>query len=143
MEKNHKHLILNAVVKNPLTTEDGVNSWLEKLVSLVDMEILIPPVSKYCDIEGNEGVTGTVVITTSHISIHIWPNVPEPYIRLDVYSCKDFCPNVVICFIDETMGIVEEGHLIIDRNKTKPIVKPYLTGSAQCEARPLNQAEVV
>jgi hypothetical protein len=45
MEKNHKHLILNAVVRNPLLTEEDVNCWLAELVNIVDMEILIPPVS--------------------------------------------------------------------------------------------------
>lgn len=135
MEKNHKHLILNAVVRNPLLTEEDVNCWLAELVNIVDMEILIPPVSKYCDIEGNEGVTGTVVITTSHMSIHIWPTGEKPYIRLDIYSCKDFDAKKVIEYVDTTMGIVEEGHLIIDRNTTKPYVKPLLTGSAQCQVK--------
>lgn len=132
MEKNHKHLILNAIVRNPLLTEEEVNCWLAELVNIIDMEILIPPVSKYCDIQGNEGVTGTVVITTSHMSIHIWPTGEKPYIKLDIYSCKDFCCQEVIDYVDRTMGIVEEGHLVIDRNQTKPFVKTFLTGSAQC-----------
>jgi S-adenosylmethionine/arginine decarboxylase-like enzyme len=135
MEKNHKHLILNAVIKNPINSEENCNCWLAELVRVVDMDILIPPVSKYCDIEGNEGVTGTVVITTSHISIHIWPNVEKPYIRLDVYSCKDFCSKDVIKYVDETMGIVEEGHLVIDRNELKPYVKCCAGQKTSCQAK--------
>ena len=119
MEKNHKHLILNAVVKNPINDEVTCNEWLQKLVEIVNMEILIPPHSKYCDIPGNEGVTGTVVITTSHMSIHIWPQLPKPYIRMDVYSCKDFNAEQVVSFVDSTMGIVESDYLLIDRNETK------------------------
>lgn len=119
MEKNHKHLILNATVKNPINDEVSCNDWLSELVKIVDMEILIPPHSKYCDIPGNEGVTGTVVITTSHMSIHIWPQLPQPYIRMDVYSCKDFCPEDVIKHVDNTMGIVDSDYLLIDRNQTK------------------------
>lgn len=119
MEKNHKHLILNAVVKNPINDEVSCNNWLSELVKIVDMEILIPPHSKYCDIPGNEGVTGTVVITTSHMSIHIWPQLPNPYIRMDVYSCKDFSPEDVIKHVDNTMGIVDSDFILIDRNKTK------------------------
>jgi S-adenosylmethionine/arginine decarboxylase-like enzyme len=135
MEKNHKHLILNANVRSPLETEEDVSCWLAELVNIVDMEILIPPVSKYCDIEGNEGVTGTVVITTSHMSIHIWPKAEVPYIRLDVYSCKDFCTKEVIAFVDKTMGIIEEGHIVVDRNGLKPVVKTCLAGSAQCQVK--------
>ncbi len=119
MEKNHKHLILNAVVKNPINDEVSCNEWLQKLVEIVNMEILIPPHSKYCDIPGNEGVTGTVVITTSHMSIHIWPQLPKPYIRMDVYSCKDFNAEQVVSFVDSTMVIVESDYLLIDRNETK------------------------
>ena len=135
MEKNHKHLILNANVRSPLETEEDVTCWLAELVNIVDMEILIPPISKYCDIEGNEGVTGTVVITTSHMSIHIWPKAEVPYIRLDVYSCKDFCAKEVLDFVDKTMGIIEEGHIVVDRNSLKPVVKTCLTGSAQCQVK--------
>lgn len=120
MNKNHKHLILNAVVRNPINDEETCKNWLTDLVKVVDMEILVPASAKYCDIPGNEGVTGTIVITTSHMSIHIWPQQPNPYIRMDVYSCKDFFVQDVINFVDETMGIVEEGHMVIDRNSLHP-----------------------
>ena len=116
MLKNHKHFIMNAIVKNPINSESECNKWLQELVKIVDMEILIPPHSKYCDIPGNEGVTGTVVITTSHISIHIWPQEPNPYIRMDVYSCKDFNSENVAKYVDETMGLVEGSYVVIDRN---------------------------
>jgi len=135
MAQFHKHLILNAVVKNPIQTEEDCNCWLAELVRVIDMEILINPHSKYCDIKGNEGVTGTCVITTSHVSIHIWSEVENPYIRMDIYSCKDFDAKKVLEYVDTTMGIVEEGHLIVDRNTTKPYVKPLLTGSAQCQVK--------
>lgn len=116
MEKNHKHFILNATVKNPINDEATCNQFLTDLVKIIDMEVLVPATSKYCDIPGNEGVTGTVIITTSHMSIHIWPQQPNPYIRMDVYSCKDFDHSQVIDFVDKAMGIVQKGGCIIDRN---------------------------
>jgi len=122
MEKNHKHLILNAKVKNPINCDKECEVWLANLVKLIDMEILVPPMAKYCDIEGNEGVTGVVIITTSHISIHIWPQQPQPYIRMDVYSCKDFDPKSVINYVHETMEIVEEEHVVIDRNAKMQLI---------------------
>ena len=72
MEKNHKHMILNATVRNPIVSEESCRNWLKKLVEIIDMKILIEPVAKYCDTCGNEGVTGTVVIETSHSSIRNW-----------------------------------------------------------------------
>ena len=115
----HKHLIVNAKVKNPITNEQKCVEWFKKLVEVIDMKIFIPPVAKFCDTPGNEGVTGTVVIETSHASIHIWSNVPEPYLRMDVYSCKDFNADDVLKYLDESMHVTESDTMVIDRNETK------------------------
>jgi len=120
MEKNHKHMILNASVRHPITDEESCKRWLEKLVEIIDMKILIPPVAKYCDTCGNEGVTGTVVIETSHSSIHIWHQEKIPYIKMDVYSCKDFDPLDVVNFVKDTMDIINGGYIIVDRNQDVP-----------------------
>ncbi len=120
MEKNHKHMILNASVRHPLTDEEGCKKWLGKLVEIIDMKILIPPVAKYCDTCGNEGVTGTVVIETSHSSIHVWHQEEVPYIKMDVYSCKDFDPIDVVNFVKDTMDVINGGYTIIDRNQDVP-----------------------
>lgn len=115
----HKHLIVNAKVKNPITDEQKCVEWFKKLVDVIDMKILIAPMAKFCDTPGNEGITGTVVIETSHASIHIWSNVPEPYLRMDVYSCKDFNADDVLKYLDESMNVTESDTLVIDRNETK------------------------
>jgi len=120
MEKNHKHLVLNATVSNPITDENSCKEWLKKLIEIIDMKILIPPVAKFCDTHGNEGVTGTVVVETSHASIHIWHKEENPYIRMDVYSCKDFEPKDVVKYLQNTMGECKGGFLVIDRNFTIP-----------------------
>lgn len=120
MDKNHKHLVLNATVSKPITDEEVCKAWLVKLVSIIDMKILIPPVARFCDTPGNEGVTGTVVIETSHASIHIWHKAEKPYIKMDVYSCKDFDPQAVVAHIKKTMGDCEGGYMIIDRNSALP-----------------------
>ena len=122
MIKNHKHMVLNASVRHPIIDENGCKNWLEKLVEIIDMKILIPPVAKYCDTFGNEGVTGTVVIETSHSSIHIWHKEQVPYIKMDVYSCKNFNPQDVIDFVNETMDLISGGYTIIDRNTDVPTI---------------------
>lgn len=123
MKKNHKHLVLNASVRHPITDEEVCKNWLEKLVEIIDMKILIPPVAKFCDTEKNEGVTGTVVIETSHASIHVWHKEEEPYIRMDVYSCKDFPVDSVVEFVKSTMDIIHGGFVLIDRNDSSPSVQ--------------------
>ena len=119
MDKNHKHFILNSVVKNPINDEDSCKKWLTDLVEVINMDILVPAIAKYCDIPGNEGITGAIIITTSHISIHVWPIGDKPYIRMDVYSCKDFSVKKVLEFVNKTIGMVDYDYVLIDRNKTK------------------------
>mgnify|MGYP003345903828 FL=1 len=123
MEKNHKHMILNALVRSPIVTEESCKNWLRKLVEIIDMKILIEPVAKFCDTEGNEGVTGTVVIETSHASIHVWHKEEQPVIKMDVYSCKDFDPDAVVNLVRETMDIISCAYMIVDRNSVMPEVK--------------------
>ena len=64
-------MVLNAVVRHPITDEQRCKDWLEKLVEIIDMKILIRPVAKFCDTDGNEGVTGTVVIETKIGRAHV------------------------------------------------------------------------
>ena len=120
MEKNHKHMVLNATVRVPLISEEGCKNWLRKLVDIIDMKILIEPVAKYCDTAGNEGVTGTVVIETSHASIHVWHKEEQPVIKMDVYSCKDFEPDAIVKFVNETMDIISGGYMVLDSNGVLP-----------------------
>jgi S-adenosylmethionine/arginine decarboxylase-like enzyme len=37
--------------------------------------------------EGNRGLTGVVIIETSHIALHSWDEANPAMIQLDVYTC--------------------------------------------------------
>ncbi len=52
--------------------------------------------------EDEGGVTGVVVLSTSHCSIHTWPARDKPFFVLDVYSCRDFDPGLVLTFLRDT-----------------------------------------
>lgn len=45
-----------------------------------------------------EGVTGIVVLSTSHVAIHTWPH--RGYAVADAYSCRDFDPSVVLKVVE-------------------------------------------
>lgn len=115
----HKHLILTALVGEAPTEPSVIESFLNKLVSLVDMEIFMEARAKYCHDPLNSGVTGDVVITTSHASIHIWDNVPgNPYpgmLQMDLYSCKDFQASDVLQFVEDFFNANVVSHQVIDR----------------------------
>ncbi len=52
--------------------------------------------------EDEGGVTGVVVLSTSHCAIHTWP--ARRLLVLDVFSCRDFPPGVVKEALDDAFG---------------------------------------
>lgn len=112
---NHIHLLVHATLETPPTTEEQVEQFLLNVVEAADMKVLVAPKAVRCDTPGNIGVTGTVVIETSHASIHVWEDASPPYLQMDLYSCKDFNPQAIIdCLQDFTP--IEVKTLLVDRN---------------------------
>jgi S-adenosylmethionine decarboxylase len=81
----------------------SVKTMLEELVGALGMRMLDKAhlyeveqeISKLGaePFEDEGGVTGIAVLSTSHVSIHTWPL--RPFFVMDVYSCRDFDPEVV------------------------------------------------
>ena len=120
VELNHKHLIYNSQSNTCGNwTVEEVKDLLLDVVKVADMTVMMRPYVQRCDTEGNEGITGAVVIETSHCSIHIWD---EGEIRFDLYSCKDFDEKRVVNLLNNLFCIPEPtivynyDYLVIDRN---------------------------
>ena len=97
----HKHLIIRAEVNRPLKGEKETKQWLRKLVKKIDMKIIKVPYASYVSKEGNRGITGVVMIETSHIAVHVWDETTPALVQCDVYSCAEFSSNEVLAeFID-------------------------------------------
>jgi len=93
MKKNllvHKHLIVRAESKRPIKDEEHAVEWMGELIESLKMRVFLGPYAKYCDMEGNRGLTVVAIIETSHIVMHIWDEVNPALIQLDIYSCGDF-----------------------------------------------------
>lgn len=116
----HQHLLVKCWVTNPPKKEEQLNKWFIHLVNTVGMKVVGGPTSVYVSDPGNEGLTGTVTLATSHSSIHIWDNLELPMVQFDIYSCKCFeLEQVMKCF--EPWGIVNAEWVMIDRNN-KPTI---------------------
>ena len=116
----HKHLIIRAEVKRPLVTESELRKWLRNLVKKIDMKIIKGPYAAYVSKEGNRGLTGIVMIETSHISIHIWDEELPALVQCDVYSCAEFSSNEVLAeFV--SMDVVTIDKIVLDRANTLTI----------------------
>ena len=116
---NHLHLLVKGYVENPPKTAELLNVWLSELVSKVDMKVVAGPTSVYVDEPGNEGVTGTITLATSHAAIHVWDAEEPAMFQFDIYSCKDYDPNVVLNHIDNNFDLKEAYWSFIDRNKNE------------------------
>jgi len=77
---------------------ERIKLFLEELVELLGMRCLGKPhmyeveeeISKLgCEpFEDEGGVSGVVVLSTSHCAIHTWPL--RSFFVMDIYSCRDF-----------------------------------------------------
>ena len=76
----HQHLLIKCWVTNPPKKEELLNKWFTYLVETVGMKVVAGPTSVYVSDPGNEGLTGTVTLATSHASIHIWDNAEPPMV---------------------------------------------------------------
>jgi len=91
----HKHLIVRAEVNSPPADTVFVEDWLSNLVDQIGMKALKGPFADYVEVPGNRGVTGVVIIETSHIALHVWDEAQPGLMQLDVYTCGPFDPQVV------------------------------------------------
>ncbi len=112
----HKHLIIRAEVNRPITSEKELRKWLRNLVNKIDMKIIKGPYVSYVSKEGNRGITGVVMIETSHIAIHIWDEVSPALVQCDVYSCAEFSANEVLLELT-SMEPTKVEHMLLNRAK--------------------------
>jgi S-adenosylmethionine/arginine decarboxylase-like enzyme len=103
-------------ITNPPKSEELLNDWLRELVSKVGMVVVAGPTSIYVNEPGNEGITGTVTLATSHASIHVWDALELPMFQFDLYSCSEFTPDQVLRHIDEYFTLQSATWQFIDRN---------------------------
>ncbi len=111
----HKHLLVNAKVRNPIATEQEGIDFLTNLVNNIDMKIIKGPFASYVDKEGNKGLTAIVMIETSHIAFHIWDETDPGLIQFDLYTCGRLELDKVISIFKETFDVASLDYVLFDR----------------------------
>jgi S-adenosylmethionine/arginine decarboxylase-like enzyme len=113
----HKHLLVNARVKNPINSEEEGIAFLTRLVEAIDMKIIKGPFASYVDKPGNKGLTAIVMIETSHIAFHIWDEEDPGLIQFDLYTCGKLDLEAVIAMFYTTFNVVDIDYVLFDREK--------------------------
>jgi S-adenosylmethionine/arginine decarboxylase-like enzyme len=111
----HKHLLVNAKVKNPINTEEQGIEFLTDLVNQIDMKIIKGPFASYVDKDGNRGLTAIVMIETSHIAFHIWDEVDPGLIQFDLYTCGQLDLDKVMSIFKNTFDVQSLDYVLFDR----------------------------
>jgi len=78
------------------------------------MKIIKGPYASYVSKEGNRGITGMVMIETSHIAMHVWDETSPALVQCDVYSCAEFSSSEVLMEF-KTMEPTKIEHILLDR----------------------------
>lgn len=97
----HKHLIIRAEVTTPPTDEQRTVELMKHLISTIGMKVLMGPYAKYLDVVGNRGLTAVAIIETSHVALHVWDEGSPALVQLDVYTCGQLDPQLVVNAIQE------------------------------------------
>ena len=118
---NHLHLLVRGYLQTPPKDEAILNQWLTDLVKKVRMVVVAGPTSIYVDEPGNEGITGTVTLATSHAAIHVWDKSDPAFFQFDIYSCSEFSADEVLDHFEE-FGLVSCEYMYIDRNDGLKVV---------------------
>ena len=117
----HKHLIIRSEVKNPPNNENQIITWAKSLIESIGMKIMMGPFAKYCNIEGNRGITCVTIIETSHVAIHVWDEQSPSLVQLDVYTCGDLDTQIVFDAIKQFNPVKVE-YKYLDREKELTLV---------------------
>ena len=113
--KVHKHLIIRAEANKVPTDEEQLTEWLKDFIDSINMKILMGPYVKYCNVEGNRGITGIAVIETSHIAIHVWDEPNPALMQIDVYSCAEFNVDEIAEKIKQDFDVVKLDYKYLNR----------------------------
>jgi S-adenosylmethionine decarboxylase len=111
MEHGRHIKVLGNAPADRLRSVDGLKSMLEEMVARLEMRCLGDPhmyrveeeIAKLNSVpfEDEGGVTGVVVLSTSHCAIHTWPL--RSYFVIDVFSCRDFDPITAVRLIQKCL----------------------------------------
>ena len=132
----HLMLDLNHCDVNKLNSIETCFKLLNELPDYIGMtKITMPHVFPYQGlIPEDEGITGTVIIAESHLSVHTFPK--KLYAFIDVFSCKPFQTEFASDYCVNLFGSKDPEIHITYRGKNFPAGKQILSATQDLKVRP-------
>lgn len=127
------HLFADCYEANPeaLNSIETIFNFLDSLPELIGMKKIGPPqLAKFVD-EEIAGVTGVVMIVTSHISIHTY--ALKGCFFLDVFSCQLFDELVVLDYAKSCFGFSSCEKTFLSRGNKFPVSNVHVIKSLDKE----------
>ena len=121
-ELKHKHLLVRAETLEPPKDLKAIKKWTRSLIKDIGMKVLGGPYAKYCEVQGNRGLTCVTIIETSHITLHSWVELNPALVQLDVYSCKELDEKIVFDYVYKFQP-VRMSYRYFDREKNFKLLK--------------------
>jgi S-adenosylmethionine decarboxylase len=130
-----RHVVVDGFVKDAMVfAEANLRALFHDVVKALDMTILKGPdfvevpvdpevlerVQRTGIFEDEGGITGSCIISTSHIAIHCWPL--QQFFSMDVFSCKDFEHGKALMVINMRLNVAESNVHVI--NRLRPVRQP-------------------
>ncbi|TBH20721.1 adenosylmethionine decarboxylase [Thermus thermamylovorans] len=114
------HLMVDGYDADPARLRDAelVRRVLDELPEEMAMTKVLPPFVYRYGPEGEDGVTGVVIIAESHIAIHTFPK--KRFLSIDIFSCKAFDMAHVLRKLTEVFQIGRYETYMIHRGKEFP-----------------------
>jgi S-adenosylmethionine decarboxylase len=119
---NMQHVMIDLYGCRPelLANEALLRQVLDQYPDRIGMEKVSPVFLK--DIQTSspldDGLSGFVIIATSHISLHAWPCYGM--VNLDVFSCEPFSPDAVVGFARQMFGAKDVELHVVERAIRSP-----------------------
>lgn len=112
------HLIIDGYTKNTelLTNKERIENFLEDVCREIGMTKIAGPFTIEYKPQNNPekwGYSSVIIIAESHIVIHTFPE--EELICIDIYSCKEFCPQHTFEYIQGKVGMYQYQANFIER----------------------------
>lgn len=116
----HFHLMLKATPKRTFSNPEYAKTMLFDLVRAVNMIPVTTPQAVYVEVPGNEGLTGSINLATSHVAFHVWDH--DSLLQFDLYSCCSFEVEAVLTTLKKYFSDFSSyKYVLIDRENFETI----------------------